>query len=140
VGPRRPQSAGWPVSGRTGYTLVEILVAFGILLIVVTGVMRMVAQGDRIRGRARQLSFASIACANESEYIRKQARYAEPLNDTVYDLDMGRIVFEVRRDVIEDDRPPAVPVPATREIELTVSLKSTGQPIRTFRLLQGYYR
>jgi Tfp pilus assembly protein PilV len=135
------QSTTLPESTKlqAGFSLLEILIAMFLLIIVVTGLARIVTTGDVIFSKGKAFAIAAILAGNESERIRAIGAAGMNIKDTVYEETMENSEYVITRKVLASDQFPDNGL-NTREIALTITKKSTGKLIKEFRIAQGISR
>lgn len=129
---------------KTGFTVLEVIVAIFIFGCVSAALFQFIAQSDRIRGRALFVEGATQLAANESERLRNIATQNGAFEDSTYVETITGRSFSITRHIIENDdigstnynplRSPLEPV----EVELLINDASNSdvKPLR-FKLLVG---
>jgi len=132
----------WIAASR-GLTVLETLIAAVILGLVITGVISLLASGDRLWGRRNAVSQALIVAQNDVERIRAAAMRDEKAGDTVCDEEINGIQYELRRTVTGQASDPLAAEqsnPELREISISVRRKDAGAELVKFILVQGYMK
>ncbi len=125
----------------SGFTLLEVIVAFFIFGCISAALLKALSAADRIQGRASLITNASMLAESEIERIRNKADFFEAVQDCTYTETAGSRIFQVDRRVIPPDDFSIEDKPEIMEIEVTVkeNSQSSGSLVR-YRFLQGYQK
>jgi prepilin-type N-terminal cleavage/methylation domain-containing protein len=122
-----------------GFSLLEVLIAFVIFALILTGLLRMTVTGDVVFSKGKNFASAAIIAGNEAERIRAIGAAGLSVKDTVYETTIENSIFEIRRTVLKSDHFPDQGL-NTREISITITRKASKGQISEFRIVQGIER
>jgi prepilin-type N-terminal cleavage/methylation domain-containing protein len=125
---------------KSGFTLVEILIAMVIFSMVIVGLLQAITTADKIHGRGTWVRSASQLAQNEAELIKNIAQSGEELNDTSYTATINkRECTVIRKRNIPFDMFPSEINSKDTLTEVDISIADVNQTSRTlhFKLLQG---
>jgi prepilin-type N-terminal cleavage/methylation domain-containing protein len=126
---------------KTGFTLVEILIAMVIFAIVSVVLLRAMTTADRIKSRGTSVMHVSVIARNESENIKNIGYLKGELNDTTYYIKYDKKEYAVERKIIESSNSDPFASKSIRginEIEIIISEKQKTEQSWRFKLLQGH--
>jgi Tfp pilus assembly protein PilV len=127
------------MKNKTGFTIVEVMVAVVVLGAAIIGVMAMLRTGDRIKAHQTQLAMAAGLAQNEAERIKYIAKNAINIPDTTYEQTINGLTFSVLRTVIKSDTIEDGLASKAQEIEIAIIFNGGMDTLSKFRLIQGYF-
>lgn len=127
-------------TGRAGYTVIEVIVAVFIFGLISASIFNLIANTERIRGRAVFVSAATRLAASEAERLRSIAAGNAELEDSSYTDDISGRTFKVERNVKEAEDPPSFTARAREPYQVEIVVSDNGNegvtPLR-FKILVG---
>jgi len=124
---------------KSGYTILEVIVAIVILGFASTALFQALTNGDRIRARSINVQNVSVIVANETERIKNETFRNGTVTDSSYKFEINNRSYDVNRKVIEPVPGDSVN-PCPVELELTVKECNSEAVLFRFRMLQGCSR
>lgn len=126
---------------RNGFTVLEVIVAIFIFGCISAALFKLIAQSERIRGRALFVESAARFAADEAERLRNIAINNEVFEDSSFTESAGGRTFLVQRKIVESADLVSAFLPKRLEpleIEITVSdaIDAGIKPLH-FKLLMG---
>jgi type II secretory pathway pseudopilin PulG len=126
----------------SGYTVLEIIVAFFIFGCISAAAFNLIAQTERIRARALFVESATRIAADEAEHLKSIAACGTELEDSSYSVNHSGRALSVKRTIIKTDSIASI-LPRAREPHLVeISVNAAGNsPADTsalrFKMLVG---
>jgi len=124
---------------RSGFTLLELMVAIFIFFIVEYTLFHGIITGDKIRGKANISRTAAILASNEAERVRSAALRGIEIQDSAYTETVSGFEYKILRTNIN---PPDIVIEnkTYTELEIRVEPQSALASPYVFKFLQGYHQ